>query len=189
MKTRLFWILSSAWLVAAPVSAQSAAAAPTFNKEVAAILYENCITCHRPGEVAPMSLTDVRGSAAVGQGHQGEGASRRDAAMVCRPALREVQEQARPDAGADRHDRRVGRRRRAAGHGRRAAPGSPDFGRGLRSKVHGAASRTPSSTGRSRADDSRRRRLHRLRRLGRKHPFTEDKCDRGGGNPSAAIGR
>jgi hypothetical protein len=33
-----------------------AAAAPTFNKDIAPILYENCATCHRPGEVAPFSL-------------------------------------------------------------------------------------------------------------------------------------
>ena len=30
--------------------------APTFTKDVAPILYKNCITCHRPGEIAPMSL-------------------------------------------------------------------------------------------------------------------------------------
>lgn len=29
---------------------------PTFNKDVAPILYQNCVTCHRPGEVAPFSL-------------------------------------------------------------------------------------------------------------------------------------
>ena len=33
-----------------------AAVAPTFAKDVAPILYEKCATCHRPGEVAPMSL-------------------------------------------------------------------------------------------------------------------------------------
>lgn len=41
------------------VEAQSpprAAAAPTFAKDIAPIFYANCITCHRPGEVAPMSL-------------------------------------------------------------------------------------------------------------------------------------
>lgn len=32
------------------------AAAPTFNQDVAPIVYANCVTCHRPGEVAPMSL-------------------------------------------------------------------------------------------------------------------------------------
>ena len=30
--------------------------APTFAKDVAPILYANCVVCHRPGEVAPMSL-------------------------------------------------------------------------------------------------------------------------------------
>src|SRR5499427_5010802 len=37
--------------------------APTFSKDVAPILYSKCVTCHRPGEVAPMSLItykDVR---------------------------------------------------------------------------------------------------------------------------------
>src|SRR5438552_640074 len=34
-----------------------AAGVPTFTKDVAPILYNNCITCHRAGENAPMSLT------------------------------------------------------------------------------------------------------------------------------------
>jgi hypothetical protein len=38
---------------AAPALAQSA---PTFSKDVAPILYKNCTNCHRPGEIAPMSL-------------------------------------------------------------------------------------------------------------------------------------
>jgi hypothetical protein len=29
---------------------------PTFTKDVAPVLYENCTSCHRPGEIAPMSL-------------------------------------------------------------------------------------------------------------------------------------
>src|SRR5215472_2658280 len=33
-----------------------AAAEPTFSKEVAPILYKNCVSCHRPGEIAPISL-------------------------------------------------------------------------------------------------------------------------------------
>jgi mono/diheme cytochrome c family protein len=36
---------------------------PTFNRDIAPILYANCVGCHRPGEVAPMSLltfTDAR---------------------------------------------------------------------------------------------------------------------------------
>src|ERR1051325_5942118 len=29
---------------------------PTFAKDVAPILYKNCTTCHRPGEIGPMPL-------------------------------------------------------------------------------------------------------------------------------------
>ena len=32
------------------------AAAPTFSKDVAPILYKNCANCHRPGEIGPMAL-------------------------------------------------------------------------------------------------------------------------------------
>jgi len=31
-------------------------AAVNFNKDIAPIIYKNCATCHRPGEVAPFSL-------------------------------------------------------------------------------------------------------------------------------------
>src|SRR6186997_787841 len=37
-------------------AAQSQAPVPTFAKDVAPILYKNCTSCHRPGEIAPMSL-------------------------------------------------------------------------------------------------------------------------------------
>jgi mono/diheme cytochrome c family protein len=41
--------------MAASVHAQSPAA-PTFSKEVAPILYQNCTSCHRSGEIGPMPL-------------------------------------------------------------------------------------------------------------------------------------
>ncbi len=44
-------------------SAPASAAAPTFSADVAPIMYAKCVSCHRPGEVAPMSLItfkDVR---------------------------------------------------------------------------------------------------------------------------------
>src|SRR5260221_615495 len=48
-------------ILGSPVAAS--AATPTFSKDVAPILYSSCVMCHRPGEVAPMSLVsyeDVR---------------------------------------------------------------------------------------------------------------------------------
>src|SRR5437867_4033217 len=44
-------------------TAPPAAAGPTFARDVATIFYKNCTNCHRPGEIAPMSLltfTDAR---------------------------------------------------------------------------------------------------------------------------------
>ncbi len=47
-------VCSSSWLAGQTPAA--AAAAPTFSKDVAPILYKNCASCHRPGEIGPMSL-------------------------------------------------------------------------------------------------------------------------------------
>ncbi len=47
MRTPLFILLATAI---------TANAAPTFNKDIAPILYKNCSVCHRPGEAAPFSL-------------------------------------------------------------------------------------------------------------------------------------
>lgn len=51
----------SVFLTTAAVAAQTNA--PTFTEDVVPILYTNCVTCHRPGDIAPMSLltyTEVR---------------------------------------------------------------------------------------------------------------------------------
>jgi mono/diheme cytochrome c family protein len=37
-------------------AAEKSNTAPTFNKHVAPILWQNCASCHRPGEVGPFSL-------------------------------------------------------------------------------------------------------------------------------------
>ena len=50
-------VFAAAVVCAAATSAYGQApAAPTFSKDVAPILYKNCTNCHRPGEIAPMSL-------------------------------------------------------------------------------------------------------------------------------------
>ena len=38
------------------IAGSAFAATPTYNKDIAPILYQNCAGCHRPGEVAPFSL-------------------------------------------------------------------------------------------------------------------------------------
>ena len=51
-------VVSMSTLTPAASSPLQAAAqdVPTFSKDVAPILYKNCTSCHRPGEIAPMSL-------------------------------------------------------------------------------------------------------------------------------------
>ena len=60
---KTFGILAAAvaLLTAGMASAESAAEGmPTFSKDVAPILFDNCVVCHRPGEVAPMSLVSYQ---------------------------------------------------------------------------------------------------------------------------------
>src|SRR2546426_813198 len=42
------------------LAASLAAAAPTFSRDVAPILYQRCVQCHRPNDIAPMSLLDYK---------------------------------------------------------------------------------------------------------------------------------
>src|SRR3989442_14790560 len=56
--------LPIAVLIAVVISEVTCAAAtPTFNKDIAPILYQNCATCHRPGEVAPFPLLTYQDAA------------------------------------------------------------------------------------------------------------------------------
>jgi mono/diheme cytochrome c family protein len=48
--------LSAIPILASLVAFGAQAATPTFNKDIAPILYQNCAMCHRPGEVAPFAL-------------------------------------------------------------------------------------------------------------------------------------
>jgi mono/diheme cytochrome c family protein len=60
MVTRLLgglFVCVSGLAFSVPAAAQGASsAAPTFSKDVAPIFFANCTSCHRPGEIAPMSL-------------------------------------------------------------------------------------------------------------------------------------
>src|ERR1700731_111326 len=52
--------LSGVLALAALLSPPPTAADVTFNKDVLPILQKNCQTCHRPGQVAPMSLISYK---------------------------------------------------------------------------------------------------------------------------------
>jgi tetratricopeptide (TPR) repeat protein len=43
-----------------PSAGQERSGAVTFNRNIAPILFEHCLVCHRPGGVAPMSLTSYK---------------------------------------------------------------------------------------------------------------------------------
>ena len=54
-------ILTIAMATRLSMAAESAAGtAPTFNKDVAAILFNNCVICHRPNQIAPMTLMSYK---------------------------------------------------------------------------------------------------------------------------------
>jgi hypothetical protein len=59
-KTRLLITLGLAAMVISVgiigATRTTEAASPTFSKDVAPILFKNCATCHRPGDIAPMPL-------------------------------------------------------------------------------------------------------------------------------------
>ena len=57
----------------APASASAAEATPTYNQDVAPILLDNCASCHRPNQIAPMPLLSYKDARPLGAGNQGEG--------------------------------------------------------------------------------------------------------------------
>ena len=56
---RIAKLTVAALIVAAPAMANSVAK-PTYTKDVAPILNENCVNCHRPGQIGPMSLLSYK---------------------------------------------------------------------------------------------------------------------------------
>ena len=57
IRFRLAGMLAGVVFAGCAIGADSPATAPvTFNKDVLPILQKNCQSCHRPGQVAPMSL-------------------------------------------------------------------------------------------------------------------------------------
>jgi len=101
-----FGVLTAAVVLALPwsvgVRAQQGSPAPaaaiTFNRDVAPILFGNCVTCHRPGEVAPFSLLTYDDA-------------RRRARLIATAVSSHVMPPWQPDSGEDEFegDRRLSR--------------------------------------------------------------------------------
>ena len=53
-------VLALAMTAGVSLSAEAAGDTPTFNEDVAAILFDNCVSCHRPDQIAPMVLTSYQ---------------------------------------------------------------------------------------------------------------------------------
>ena len=101
--------------------APRAAAAVTFTKDVAPILHAKCITCHRPGEVAPMALRTYDEVRPWARAIKQKVVAREMPPWFADPAHGTFANDARLSQTADRHHRAVGRyRRRARQAGRRA---------------------------------------------------------------------
>ncbi len=59
MRSSMLLSIAAAFVCAAPLSAGAGgtvAAVPTFNRDIAPIIYRNCSSCHHAGEVAPFAL-------------------------------------------------------------------------------------------------------------------------------------
>ena len=81
-------------VVAVGVGATLTADSPavSFHKDVEPILQKNCQTCHRPGQVAPMSFMTYESARPCARAMKTAVLVQEDAAVVRRPALRPVPE-------------------------------------------------------------------------------------------------
>lgn len=77
------------------LATSSVFAAPTFSKDVAPILYKNCVACHRPGEMAPMSLLDYKSARPWAKAVQAAVASRKMPPWFADPRYGHFQNDAR----------------------------------------------------------------------------------------------
>ena len=143
--------LFSTAVVAVLVGAGQAAAAdaPTFYKDVLPVLQANCQTCHRPGEVAPMSLLTYEQARPWAKAIKTAVASKKMPPWFADPAYGHFSNERRLSAPRDRAAERVGRRRRARPATRRT--------RRRRSSSRTAGTSSPTSSSRCRSRSSCRR--------------------------------
>ena len=119
-RTRVAVALAGLIGLASSVYAQSPAA-PTFSKDVAPILYQNCTNCHRAGEIGPMplvSFSDARPWAKAIATRVTDGTM---PPWHADPAHGQFAQRSPPERQGSRHHREVGRHGRAGRQPRRSA--------------------------------------------------------------------
>ena len=145
-------------LLAATASAQTSTSTGqvTFTKDVAPILQRSCVTCHRAGEMAPMSLMTYEDARPWARAIKTRTAAREMPPFHIDKIDRHhvVQERSVAERRGDCHDRQVGRRRRAA-----RQPGRHAAAAAVRRRQHLADSSLTSSS------SSRRTRWRRPDRI------------------------
>src|SRR3954462_8249179 len=62
MEVSMIGKILSVTLLMGGIAAGQSPSEPTFNKDVLPILQENCQSCHRPGQIAPMSFLTYESS-------------------------------------------------------------------------------------------------------------------------------
>jgi hypothetical protein len=71
------------------LSAMSVPAAElAFSSDVAPVLYNKCVSCHHPGDIAPMSLLTYKAARPWASAIRQAVLTKPHAAVACRPALR-----------------------------------------------------------------------------------------------------
>ena len=83
----------------------------TFNRDVAPIFYKNCVVCHRPNDMAPMSLMTYKDAANVGAADSRGSGEPQDAAVACRSQGGRFHQRPAADRRGDRHHRCLGENR------------------------------------------------------------------------------
>ena len=99
----------------------ASAATPTFNKDVLPILQKNCQGCHRPGEMAPMSLLTYTDARPWAKAMKAAVVTKKMPPWFADPKYGHFANDRTLEPGRDRHAGRLGRQRRAGGRCERQA--------------------------------------------------------------------
>ena len=131
--------------VGAGISMSAADAPVTFAKDVLPILQKNCQSCHRPGQIAPMSLLTYDEARPWARSIKTKVESRQMPPWFADPQHGQFANDRSLSPARHRDDREVGRRRGAAGQSGRCAAADRVAGRWLadQARRHREGARVP----------------------------------------------